>query len=133
MRWKDIDFLQQIITVPKSKSGDVRYVQINSRATMILSALKSASGFERVFTICSPRSWFDPAVKAVGVKNFTWHCLRHTFVSRLVMAGVHLRTVQELAGHGHISMTCRYVHLGAATKTATDQSVGADRGAQIVQ
>src|SRR5260370_41679017 len=42
---------------------------------------------------------------------FGRHCLRHTFASRLVMAGVDIRTVQELLGHKTIGMTVRYSHL----------------------
>ena len=54
----------------------------------------------------------EDAVKQIpSLKGFTWHCLRHTFISRLVMKGVDLRTVQELAGHKTISMTVRYAHL----------------------
>jgi Phage integrase family len=45
------------------------------------------------------------------LQSFTWHCLRHTFASRLVMAGVDIRTVQELLGHKIIGMTVRYSHL----------------------
>ncbi len=41
----------------------------------------------------------------------TWHALRHTFASRLVAAGVDLRTVQELGGWRTLSMVQRYAHL----------------------
>src|SRR5258706_3305646 len=36
---------------------------------------------------------------------------RHTFVSRLVMAGVDLRTVQQLGGRQSLAMVQRYAHL----------------------
>ena len=39
------------------------------------------------------------------------HDLRHTFASRLVMAGVDIRTVQELMGHKSINVTMKYSHL----------------------
>jgi site-specific recombinase XerD len=55
--------------------------------------------------------------------NFTWHCLRHTFASRLVMKGVDLRTVQELMGHKTIQMTCRYAHLGPEHKLAAVETL----------
>ena len=45
------------------------------------------------------RDWFEPALQDSGVPDYSWHCNRHTFASRLVMAGVDLRTVGELLGH----------------------------------
>ena len=45
------------------------------------------------------------------IQNFSWHCLRHTFASRLVMSGVSLKAVQKLMGHRTIQMTARYAHL----------------------
>lgn len=38
-------------------------------------------------------------------------CTRHTFASRLVMAGVDLRTVAQLMGHNTIQMAMCYAHL----------------------
>ena len=58
-----------------------------------------------------PDEWFPEACQQANVLNFTWHCFRHTFASRLVMKGVDLRTVQELMGHKSILTTMRYAHL----------------------
>ena len=63
--------------------------------------------------------------------NFRFQlCLRQqSLASRLVMAGVDLRTVQELLGHKTIAMTCRYAHLApthqlAPVERLCDQSEG---------
>jgi site-specific recombinase XerD len=69
----------------------------------------------------NPRAWFElvmaEATKAdPKLSDVTWHVLRHTYISRLVMAGVDLRTVAELAGHKTLSMTMRYAHLAPEHK-----------------
>ena len=56
------------------------------------------------------------ALRAAGkdaskLDGYTWHSNRHTFASRLVMAGVDLRTVQELGGWKTLNMVQRYSHL----------------------
>jgi hypothetical protein len=58
-----------------------------------------------------PRYWFERALREAKIEGLHWHDLRHTFASRLVMAGVNLRAVQEALGHKSISMTVRYAHL----------------------
>ena len=45
------------------------------------------------------------------LEGYTWHCNRHTFASRLVMAGVDLLSVQRLGGWRTLSMVQRYAHL----------------------
>jgi integrase len=67
---------------------------------------------------------FDRAVEEAGLRDFTWYCLRHTFASRLAMAGVGLLTISELMGHKTIQMTKRYAHLAPAhNQAAVDRLV----------
>ena len=111
--WEYVSFARRTLTIPRSKNGAARHVPLNQASLGALQVLRDrANGSEFV---CGgetgPRRWFEPAVKAAKIAHFTWHCLRHTFASRLVMAGVDIRTVQELLGHKTIAMTVRYSHL----------------------
>ncbi len=112
----------------------MRHLPLNASALHALAELRARNGhYEFVCGgVKDPRYWFEPLVVATGLKDFTWHCLRHTFASRLVMAGVDIRTVAELMGHKTLAMTMRYAHLApdhqraaverlepTATRTAT--------------
>ena len=50
------------------------------------------------------------AIKA-GIPDLCLYTLRHTFISRLVQAGVSLPEVAALAGHRDVRMSMRYAHL----------------------
>lgn len=118
LTWENVSISRRLLTVPRSKNGQVRHVPLNTPALAAFETLRrigSASGpvfrNKRKGRLTGPRFWFEPVLKAANVRNFTWHCLRHTFASRLVMNGESLRTIQELMGHKQISMTVRYAHL----------------------
>lgn len=46
------------------------------------------------------------------------HKLRHTFCSHLAMRGAPVKAIQELAGHGDLSMTLKYMHLAPSALDA---------------
>jgi site-specific recombinase XerD len=111
--WANASIPLRTLTIPRTKNGTMRHVPLNQGAVKALEALRNR--LPTCEHVCGgarePRRWFEPVLKDAKIANFSWHCLRHTFASRLVMAGVDIRTVQELLGHKTIAMTVRYSHL----------------------
>jgi site-specific recombinase XerD len=126
--WDQVDFAQKNIHLVKTKNGSERYVSLNSQALAVLQSLKETHDrlklpddstlflSRQAKPISDPREWFSTACEEARITGVTWHTLRHTFASRLVMAGVDLKTVQDLMGHKTIAMTARYAHLSPSHK-----------------
>jgi len=62
------------------------------------------------------------ALERAGVAADQWHNCRHTCCSHLVMKGVHIVAVMQLAGHSSFSVTLHQAHAREACAT---QSAGA--------
>jgi len=121
LRWDNVNLANRVLTIPRSKHGGSRHVQLNDTAMAILRALPSRFHSRWVFPSATGKSpmsannfryrVFEPAVRDAKVEDFRWHDLRHTFASRLAMGGVDLNTIRELMGHKTLAMTLRYTHL----------------------
>jgi site-specific recombinase XerD len=118
LEWKNVDLEHGMLTV-KGKTGQ-RHIRVdaNGPAAAALRRLQQKSG-EKQF-VCPDnagnikrdwRTWFEEALKAARISDFRWHDIRHTYASRLVMAGADIRAVQELLGHKSILQTMKYSHL----------------------
>lgn len=126
--WSDVDLGRAQLTVrgDGAKSGQTRYVPLNDEALRELRAWRSATdGAHHVFPgrvegegLDDIKKGWLAIVRATKIVGFTFHDLRHTFASKLVMAGVDLNTVRELLGHSDIKMTLRYAHLAPEHKAA---------------
>lgn len=139
IKWRDVDFKRGFVRVD-GKTGP-RHIEMNSVARAALLKLQRNAG--TAVYVCEDakragqrdwRRWFEECVKAAGIEDFTWHDLRHTFASRLVMAGVDLRTVQELMGHKSITQTMKYAHLSQAhRRAAVEKLTGTTTGTQEIE
>ena len=98
-----------------AKSGESRSVPMNEMLTRTLQEVRISHGSvfrNRTGALYrSYRTAFHTAARRAKMADFTFHDLRYTFASRLVMGGLDLTTVKELMDHKDITMTLRYAHL----------------------
>ncbi|HWG20714.1 MAG TPA: site-specific integrase [Terracidiphilus sp.] len=118
LHWSQVSLERGIVSLYRTKAGKTRHIPLNSIALNEFRYLwKDSGATDPIFrnrageSLRGARDWFEPAVAEAKLDGYTWHCNRHTFASRLVMAGVDIRTVAALLGHSTIQMTMRYAHL----------------------
>ena len=71
------------------------------------------------------QNWMEAVQQRAGMPvNGNIHILRHTFCTRLAMAGAPTKAIQALAGHANISTTERYMHLAPGATEAAIRLLG---------
>lgn len=141
LSWDDVDLVNNVIHVrhtvarvksdtknKKSKSHliiDEPKTKASKRDIPIPSALLSAIQEYRNIScskylvsdradFLSPRTYeyrYHRVLDCCGVGAFNYHTLRHTFASRCVAAGVDIKSLSEVLGHGNSAITLNtYVH-----------------------
>ncbi len=123
-----IDLKGGFLMVIGTKTGENRNVPINATARAIIE--RRLAG-DSDFLFCNLKKQrlnlltnaFWKAVKKAGLEReemtaegrrkkvrFRFHDLRHTFGSRLGMAGIDLKTIMEIMGHKSVKVAMRYQH-----------------------
>jgi integrase len=77
--------------------------------------------FERKDSI---RTAFENACGRAKLRGVTPHTLRHTFASRLAMAGVGNKTLQDLGRWKRVEMVDRYAHLSPEHLAQAIEKIG---------
>jgi len=119
LRHLDADLDGGRVLLPQTKNNDSRVVYLNQAAKLALGSAMKQDGPSHALIfdgVCADYvgQCFRKAVKDTGIVDFTFHDLRHTFASWLVMSGANLRTVADQLGHRDVRMTMRYAHLSAS-------------------
>jgi integrase len=133
LRWRDIDFAARKLRVvspyvrgefgdPKSE-GSGRSVPMANRVAAALQIHREESLYpgESHLVFCHPETGhpldrsklirrFKQALERAGVRQITFHELRHTFGTRMAAAGTPLRTLQYWLGHADAKTTQIYAH-----------------------
>jgi integrase len=116
MRWKDIDFETEIITIQafNTKTMRERQISLTIRFKDELEKLWKASNKdsdELVFGISSViRQAFNKACEKAGLKGLRFHDLRHSHATRLDDLGFSLAKIGGQLGHTQLQTTLRYVN-----------------------
>jgi len=96
------------ITIPLTRrAADIVYTYLQNARSQHLFVSKAG----RPYSCGEVNRALHRVAVTIGLCEVCLYTLRHTFISRLVQAGVSLPVVAALAGHQDIRMTMRYAHL----------------------
>nr|NJM04825.1 site-specific integrase [Desulfobacula sp.] len=148
LTWSKVDLNHGIINIMDSKGADRSVYMSEEVKAMMLSKEKGLAdclvfpGREKRISGQISQTFRDVANKLFnkGVEDrrerVTFHTLRHTCASWMVMQGVSLYLVQQVLGHSTIQVTERYSHLAPdklqLAAKAINQSIKKNTEAEII-
>jgi integrase len=133
LRWSDVDLKGGVITVRRAvtrgeettpKSGNHRVVPIAAPLRTLLdeACTQKESPWAPVTVTVKGKAWaedglnqaFQRAQARAGRSGFSFHSLRHFFITELFRNGVPAPSVQRLAGHAELTTTQLYADMVAS-------------------
>jgi integrase len=126
-----VDLIHGVLTLRRTKAGDVQHVPLNAEAVHLLERLHAIAEAQSIATPSLRSPWVFPslnpdqpidacnfyrrqylkAVQDAELQGVTWHTLRHTFASRLAMSGVTEYDIASCLRHAGTNLVRRYAHL----------------------
>jgi integrase len=117
MKVKDVDLILGKIFIPISKNGRSGYIPISSKLRAVLiEAMREKQPMDKALGHFTHRSRlyvrFQELVKQAGVKDLTFHDLRHSFAYSHLSRGKSIYIVSQLLLHRDVKVTQEhYGHL----------------------
>ena len=116
LRWLDVDLPNRRLYLRETKNGSLRVLALNEIAVQVLASLPQGGPSDAVLAGVDPQRltvYTRRIFAKLGIRDASFHSLRHTAASWLVMQGVDLYAVGKLLGHKTPRMTQRYAHLSS--------------------
>lgn len=121
MTVRDVDLTAGTVLFPETKGGRPRHVHLTDEGIAFFSAQCRGKGLAALVFTNAAGNGFGPShqirfmreiCKDAGVEHAGFHILRHTYGSRLAMAGVPMAVIAEALGHADERITRKhYAHL----------------------
>jgi len=132
LKWSDLDYTRKTAYVKTSKNGEPKILLLTDSVIKELQQF-DADDDSLIFSstvkpdkpYCFTKPWYQ-ALQDADVRNFTFHCLRHSCASYLAMNGASLLEIADVLGHKQIQMTKRYAHLCIEHKSSLINRVMGD-------
>lgn len=120
LEWSQVDLTRRLAWIHPDQAKARKAIAVPLNAEAIILIRKRIGKHEKyVFsynghriTQVSTKTWYK-GLSAVGIEDFRWHDLRHTWASWHVQNGTPLFALQELGGWESPEMVRRYAHFSA--------------------
>lgn len=113
LTWLDVD-LQRRTAKVSGKTGSRTVPLSPSCITMLKAIPRSIDGYVFPVTIETLKQAYGRAVARAGIKDFTFHDLRHDALTRLAKLGLNILELRSISGHTTANMLQRYVSIDAS-------------------
>ncbi len=125
-----VNMREGFLEILDQKNGEYDTIPLTERAIEILRSVPVRLDSKYVFPgekpgkpFCDLKRQFEKAVTDAKLDGVTFHTLRHTAASHMVMAGVDLATVKAILRHKDHKTTLRYSHLSQDHKKAAVETL----------
>lgn len=137
LTWQQIKWDENRIELPKTKSGKAQDCILNQPLIDLFKRIRQRPVVDSKFVfiwqdwqgnykpIRCAKTAFRTACEKAGIpygrdieNGITFHTLRHTYGSHLVMRGATIYEVRDLMRHSDVKTTTRYAHLSDEAKQA---------------
>ena len=121
LEWSQVDLARRTAWIHPDQAKARKAIAVPlSAAAVVLLREQIGKHATHVFSFrgkplrqANTKAWRS-ALEKVGIENFRWHDLRHTWASWHVQAGTPLHVLQELGGWECVEMVRKYAHLSTA-------------------
>ena len=120
LEWSQVDIERRCAWIHPDQAKARKAIPVPLTATAVFVLRQQTGKHPRyVFTyrgnrVKQPNSYaWRHALDRVGIKDFRWHDLRHTWASWHMQAGTPMHVLQELGGWSCAEMVKRYAHLSS--------------------